>query len=157
MLKQPDSPPPPRAPRFAPSITPPPPPVTTAQPASANFRPTMRARSYDGLPSWTRADPKRATAGRSICATFSKPARNSAAIFATDASMSDVPRSRILRSSVNVSEPVLRHVRDDHPDAERERRAEVEDVGRRRLAAAATEPQPARRAPHRAAVEEAER
>ena len=94
MLKPTDRPPPSCAPRFAASITPGPPPVTTAQPASAKLRPTARAASYGSLSSSTRAEPNSATAGRSISATFSKPARNSAAIFATDASMSDVPDGR---------------------------------------------------------------
>src|SRR5689334_15956639 len=157
MLNPTESPPPSRAPRFAPSITPPPPPVTTAQPASPNLRPTSRAHRYGLLPSSTRADPKSATAGRSMRATISNPARNSSAIFATDASMSDVPSSRILRSSVTRSESVLRDVRRDHADRERGRRAEVEDVCDRRFRAAPAEPQPLRRAPHRATVEEAER
>ena len=111
MLKPTEQPPPSCAPRFAPSITPPPPPVTTAQPASPKRRPTARAASYGLLPSATRAEPKSATAGRGRSrATFSNPARNSAAIFATDAL--DVARcrwSRIWRSST--SQAVLRDVR----------------------------------------------
>jgi hypothetical protein len=58
---------------------------------------------YVSLSRLTRADPKSATAGCRTSATFWKPVRNSAAIFATDASISDVPRSRILRSSVELT------------------------------------------------------
>src|SRR6476469_176638 len=158
MLKPTDSPPPSLQPRLEASMTPGPPPVTTAQPASPNLRPTMRASSYGLLPSATRAEPKSATAGRSIRSTFSSPARNSAAIFATDCSMGEVPSSRIFLSSViEALQAVLWRIRRVHPEGQRGRRAEVERVRREREAPTAAETQVSRGAPDRATVEDAER
>src|SRR6476469_664561 len=157
MLKPTESPPPSLHPRFAASITPGPPPVTTHQPASPKRRPAARASSYSLLPSLTLADPNSATAGRSICATFSKPARNSSAIFATDASIGDVPWSRIFLSSVTQLQAMLCLVRRVHAEQQHRCGAEVERVRREREPAPATEPQPTRGAPHGAAVEDPER
>src|SRR5690242_17152765 len=157
MLKPTERPPPSLAPRFAPSITPGPPPVITAQPCSPNTRPTARASSYGTLPSATRAEPNRHTAGRSISATCSNPARNSAAIFATDSSISaSLGCSRIRRSSICL-ETVLRDVRHDHPDHERQRGRAVDRVGEQRLPASPAEPEQPGRPPHSAAVEDPER
>src|SRR5258705_9414274 len=157
MLKPTDSPPPSLQPRLDASIPPGPPPVITAQPASPNLRPTTRASSYGLLPSVTRAEPKSATAGRSISATFIRPARNSSDIFSTDCSMGEVPSSRIFLSSVMPLQTMLRLVRRDHPEDQCSRGAEVEGIRRKGKPATAAEAQVLRRAPDRAAVEDPER
>src|SRR3954451_23240169 len=157
MLKPTESPPPSLQPRFAASITPGPPPVTTHQPASPKRRPAARASSYGLVPSRTPAEPKSATAGRSISATFSNPARNSSAIFATDASIGDVPSSRILVSSVIVSlQTLVGLVRCVHSEEHNELRAEVKHVRGQAQPSPPAKPQPPRRPPDGSAVEEPE-
>src|SRR5262245_1064587 len=110
MLKPTESPPASRQPRFVASMRPGPPPVTTAKPVSASSRPVLRAMSYSG-PLGIRAEPNTATAGRSICATASSPARNSSATKRTSRSISPARRSSRRRSSTSSGEP------DEHPTA----------------------------------------
>src|SRR3954454_17454871 len=157
MLKPTDRPPPSLTPRFAASITPPPPPVTTAQPRSPKSRPVSRADAYAGWSSPIRAEPKIATAGRSIRSTSAKPRRNSSAIRATTSSGSATCVSRMRLSSNGALEPVLREVRGVRPDREEDRRPDVERARHERLVPPAALPEPARRAPHRAPVEDPDR
>ena len=63
MLQPIERPPPSRQPRLAASMIPGPPPVMIAKPLSARRRAMVRASSYAGVPSSTRAEPKIVTAG----------------------------------------------------------------------------------------------
>src|SRR5947209_1489588 len=68
--------------------------------------------------------PKKVTAGRSICATISKPCRNSWLIRATSASMSPVRAASSLRSSPRELE-ISGHVRLVHAEHEQHGKPEI--------------------------------
>src|SRR5919201_3885768 len=124
MLKPTERPPASRAPRFAASITPGPPPVITAQPAWAKRRATARASRYGAESSPTRAEPNIVTAGRSICATASKPCKNSFAIRLTSARTSR-SLARIRLSSKRRGSEAVRDMRLVHSEHEQRCQAEV--------------------------------
>src|SRR4051812_38004565 len=107
-----------------------------------------------------RAEPKTVAPGRPMASTAAKPAAISAPIACACAWGLSSSRSRRSRSACSLIprtlQPMLRHVADPHAENEHHRSAEVERKHERR-ARVALEPHELVRAPHPAAVENADR